>query len=70
MNTRPDIAFATLRLARFNVNLSPEHYAEADRAIRYLVATQGLVLQFGKGDTFEVASDASFTDNTLDRKSL
>ena len=69
MNTRPDIAFATLRLTRFNVNPSPEHHAEADRAIRYLVATQGLALQFGKGDTFEVASDASFVDNTLDRKS-
>ena len=69
MNTRPDIAFATLRLARFNVNLSPEHYTEADRAIRYLVATQGLALQFRQGDTSEVGSDASFTDNTLDRKS-
>ena len=69
MNTRPNITFTTLRLVRFNVNLSPEHYTKADRAIQYLVATQGLALQFRQGDTFEVVSDASFADNTLDRKS-
>ena len=51
------------------MNPSPEHYAEADRTIRYLVATKGLGLQFRGGDTFEVASDASFADNSLDRKS-
>jgi len=28
--TRPDIAFATLQLARFNVNPSPEHQKAAD----------------------------------------
>jgi len=44
INTRPDIAFATLRLARFNVNPSPKHYTEADRTIRYLVGTRSLAL--------------------------
>jgi hypothetical protein len=28
--TRPDIAFATSRLARFNINPSPEHQKAAD----------------------------------------
>jgi len=44
INTRLDIAFATLRLARFNVNPSPEHYTETDRTIRYLVGTRNLAL--------------------------
>ena len=30
---------------------------------------RGLGLQFGGGDEFLVASDASFADNTVDRKS-
>jgi hypothetical protein len=67
--TRPDIAFATSRLARFNINPSPEHQKAADRALCYLQSTRFLALQFGGGDDFEVASDASFADNTLDRKS-
>jgi hypothetical protein len=67
--TRPDIAFATSRLARFNMNPGPEHHQEADRALLYLSATRNLALQYGQGDTFDVASDASFADNTLDRKS-
>jgi hypothetical protein len=67
--TRPDIAFATSRLARFNINPSPEHQKEADRALRYLQGTRNLALQYGQGDAFEVASDASFADNTIDRKS-
>ena len=35
--TRPDIAFAASRLARFNTNPSEAHYTEADRVIRYLI---------------------------------
>jgi len=62
-------AFATSRLTRFNINPSPEHYAEADRTRQDLVAMKGLGLQFGQGNTFEVASDASFADNSLNRKS-
>ena len=67
--TRPDIAFATSRLARFNINPSPEHQKAADRALSYLQSTRFLALQLGGADGFEVASDASFADNTLDRKS-
>jgi len=67
--TRPDIAFATSRLARFNANPSPEHQKAADRALCYLLRTRSYALQFGGGDDFEVASDASFADNSLDRKS-
>jgi hypothetical protein len=67
--TRPDVAFAASRLARFNTNPSEEHHAEADRVIRYLAGTKNLALQLGGSDTFEVASDASFADNSTDRTS-
>jgi hypothetical protein len=67
--TRPDVAFAATRLARFNANPGPQHHAAADQALLYLRSTKTLALQFGGDDTFNVASDASFADNTMDRKS-
>ena len=69
VTTRPDIAFAVSRLARFNTNPSHIHQAAADRVLLYLQRTKGLALQFGGADDLLVASDASFADNTLDRKS-
>jgi hypothetical protein len=67
--TRPDIAFEVSRLARFTVNPGPEHQAAADRVLLYLQETSHLALQYGGEDDFRVASDASFADNRLDRKS-
>lgn len=67
--TRPDIAFAVSRLARFNTNPSEEHHAAADKVIHYLKRTRSLALQLGGGDEFLIASDASFADNSIDRKS-
>jgi len=67
--TRPDIAFAVSTLSRFLTNPGPEHHAAADRVILYLESQRDFGLQFGNGDNFEVASDASFADNSIDRKS-
>ncbi len=67
--TRLDIAFAISRLARFNTNPSEAHHRAANRVLRYLQRTKDLGLRFGGSDDFLVASDASFADNTLDRKS-
>jgi hypothetical protein len=67
--TRPDVAFAVSRLARFATNPGPEHQAAADRVLLYLQETRYLALQYGGEDDFRVASDASFADNTVDRKS-
>lgn len=67
--TRPDVAFAASRLARFNANPGPEHHEAADQVLLYLRKTKYLALQFGGEDVFIVASDASFADNTIDRKS-
>ncbi|KAJ8131105.1 hypothetical protein O1611_g2520 [Lasiodiplodia mahajangana] len=66
---RPDIAFPASRLSRFNLNPSPEHHREADRTLDYLLQTQYYALEFGGGDDLIVASDSSFADNTIDRKS-
>ena len=67
--TRPDIAFAVSRLARFLTNPGPLHQAAADRTLLYLKRYRDLGLQLGGGDEYLVASDASFADNTADRKS-
>ena len=69
VNTRLDIAFAASRLARFLTNLGSAHQLAADRVLLYLQRTQGLSLQLGGDDDFIVYSDASFADNTIDRKS-
>uniref|UniRef100_A0A093V6S6 Copia protein n=1 Tax=Talaromyces marneffei PM1 TaxID=1077442 RepID=A0A093V6S6_TALMA len=69
VSTRLDIAFAVSRLSRFLTNPSPTHHRAADRVLLYLQSYRHLALQLGGGDGFVVASDASFADNTLDRKS-
>jgi len=69
VTTRPDVAFATSRLARFMLNPGPKHHEAADRVLLYLMSTKNRALRQGGGDHFEVASDASFADNTNDRKS-
>ncbi|KAL8310867.1 hypothetical protein RB597_001710 [Gaeumannomyces tritici] len=67
--TRPDIAFAVSRLARFNANPSEEHHKAADRVLTYLYKTRHLALQYGGSDDFVIYSDASFADNSQNRKS-
>jgi hypothetical protein len=44
VTTRPDIAFATLRLARFLTNPSTEHHHAVDRVLLYLLKTKWMVL--------------------------
>ena len=67
--SRPDIAFAVSRIARHSINPSEQHHEAVNRLIRYLDKTRHYALRFGGEDDFVVASDASFADNTLDRKS-
>lgn len=67
--TRPDVAFACSRLARFNTNPGPLHHTAALRVIEYLVTTANYALKIGGGNTFDTWSDASFADNTVDRHS-
>ena len=74
--TRPDIAFAVSRLSRFNQQPGKRHHKAADRVFHYFARTQGHCIQYsgGKVDSQDIslfiyASDASFKDNTIDRKS-
>src|SRR5262249_13680449 len=73
ITTRPDVAFAASRLARFNSNPGNEHHRAVDRVIQYLYDTKGKALRYdshgGEARSFICTSDASFTDNTIDRKS-
>jgi Reverse transcriptase (RNA-dependent DNA polymerase) len=72
ISTRPDIAFAASRLARHNQNPGDTHHEAADRVIKYLYSTKSLCIRYGHDDSTEsfiCASDSSFADNTVDRKS-
>jgi hypothetical protein len=72
ISTRPDIAFAAAKLSQFNHQPGKKHHDAADRVLKYLYKTKELCLVFGvRIDTtfFVCASDASFADNRIDRKS-
>jgi hypothetical protein len=70
VTTRPNIAFVALRLACFLVNLGTEYYNATNCVLLYLTRTKALALKLSRGKDLEVASNALFADNTLDRKSL
>ena len=42
--TRPDMAFAAAKLARFNTNPGPEHHDMADQVLLYLRKSKILAL--------------------------
>ncbi|KAE8548982.1 hypothetical protein EYB25_009365 [Talaromyces marneffei] len=69
VSTRPDVAFAVSRLARFLTNPGPKHHKAADKVLSYLRRFRTYALKLGGGDDYTVSTDASFGDNTLDRKS-
>lgn len=69
VTTRPDMAFTTSRLARFLTNPGQHHQDAAGRVLLYLQSTGNQALELGGDDCLEVASDASFADNTPNRKS-
>ena len=71
--TRPDITYAVSRLSRFNQRSRKIHHEAANRVFHYLLGTQNYCICYGKETqdilSFVFASDASFADNSLDRKS-
>lgn len=69
VTTWPDVAFACSRISRFLTNPSNEHQLAADQVLLYLKRTRNYALRLGGADNLTVASDASFADNTIDRKS-
>ncbi len=68
---RPDIVFATAKLAQFLKNPNPNHLAIANRMIVYLNDIRNLIIEFSENSSeiFLCASDAAFADDELIRKS-
>ena len=66
VTTRPDVAFAVLRLARFLINPGPLYHKVANKMINYLIRIKNLVLYFGGLNNLEVISNTLFVNNTLD----
>ena len=46
LGTRPDIAFAVIRMSQFCVDPSQEHLSRALYIVRYLESTKNLALRF------------------------
>ena len=72
ISTRPNIAFAILRLSKFNQRPGYKHHKVANRVFHYLFSTQDYCIRYG-GDVQDLSSfvyvnDASFGNNTLDQK--
>ena len=47
LGTRPDIAFAVMKMAQFAANLSKEHLTKALYICKYLAGTMDYSLQYG-----------------------
>ena len=62
------MAFTVSQLARFLINPGPLYHKAANKVINYLTSTKDLTLHFEGSNNLEVASNASFVNNTLNRK--
>ena len=69
--TRPDLAFVTGVLGRFQSNPGIEHWKMIKKALRYLQVTKGLMLTYRRSDSLQVEgySDSDFAGDIDDRKS-
>ena len=69
--TRPDIAFATIQVAKFNENPTLQHWTAAKRILRYLKGTIDYGLTFTRSNNFDVQgySDADWAGDTDTRRS-
>ena len=69
--TRPDLAFVTGVLDRYQSNPGIEHWKMAKKALRYAQGTKDLMLTYKRSDCLEIRgySDADFAGDKDDRKS-
>jgi len=69
--TRPDLAFVTGMLGRYQSNPGLDHWKAAKKVLRYLQGTKGLMLTYKKSDNLEVVgySDADFAGCVDTKKS-
>jgi hypothetical protein len=69
---RPDVAYAASLLSQFLTNPGPEHFTAVNWTIRYLFGTRFLAIEYNgelKDLNLMIASDASFADDLLTRRS-
>lgn len=71
LGTRPDMAYATIRLSHYNSNPSQAHIAAAKHLLRYIVGTQNYVLCYDgfKGDCVVGYTDSDYGESKDDRHS-
>lgn len=71
LGTRPDIAFAVIKLSQYSANPSPDHLAKALYIVRYLLGTMNYAVVFdGNSDKgIIVYSDSDWASDPDDRKS-
>jgi hypothetical protein len=74
IQTRPDIAFAASKLARFNYCCNNEHIRIIDDLILYFWVTREYIIRYEResynpAKAFICHSNASFADDVTDRKS-
>ena len=66
--TRPDLAFVTGILGRYQSNPGQAHWIMVKKALRYVQGTKGLMLTYRKSDSLEIEgySDADFAGDIDD----
>ena len=69
VSTRPDIAYAVGRLSRYCQNPTEVHWKAAKQVFQYLKGSTERGIRFGKGEGLTGASDSSFADDLIERKS-
>jgi len=69
--TRPDLAYVTGVLGRYQKNLGLDHWKAVKKVLRYLQGTKNYMLTYGKSDNLVVVgySDADFAGCVDDKKS-
>ena len=72
LGTRPDLAYAVGKLARFSANPSPEHLRALEHVFAYVNRTRHYCLVYlAQGEIFPHGYvDADFASDTSDRKSI
>ena len=75
--TKSDIAFVVLKLFRFNIHFDKKHHTAAKQVLQYLYHTKNICIRYENNKiidkkqcliSFVCINDASFADNTIDRK--
>ena len=69
--TRPDLAFITGMLGRFQSNPGPDHWTAAKKVLRYMQGTKDYMLTYQRSDNLQVVgySDADYAGYMDSKKS-